>query len=405
MRSVTFTTQGALGKSSLREANERLVLNLVLRQPGISRVEIVRRTGLSSSAITGIVDRLMRNGLVSEEKIEHHTQIGRRPTGLHLQTRSRLVVGVEITPFEGVAVLADLAGNAIEQRSIAANPDPEAFLLDAHAAIAGLIPAAQSEVLGVAVSLPGTLEPETGHVIAATNLRWRNVDAIRLLKQDLKLPFYWDNNSNLAALAERWFRPGPPLQDFIFITLRGGLGSGLIVNGAVVQGAAARAGEFGHMILYPEGRKCLCGNTGCWEEYASDRALCRMYAERGGERTDDALHVVERARQGDQTALDALQETAHNLALGCVTLIMGLNPGAIVVDDFAAVGWDLIEPSLWKTLRERVPDYWLSGTQILPSKEAVHSSLSGAVALVLSRYFTSFTHEDRLLPSPVTMHL
>ena len=156
--------------------------------------------------------------------------------------------------------------------------------------------------------------------------------------------------------------------------------------------ATARAGEFGHTVLYPDGRKCLCGNHGCWEEYASDKALCRLYHEHGGEEICDSLEVIRRAKAGDVAALAATAEVGRNLGLGLMNVITGLNPAAICLDDFAACGWDLIEPAIWDVLRSRVPDYWLAGVRIFPSEHAIHASLSGAVALALSKYFTSFHH-------------
>ncbi len=392
MRSVTFTTRGALGKSSLREANERLVLTYIVRQPGISRLAIARATGLSPSAITGIVERLKVAGLVVDEKTEPSSQVGRPPSNLRLVPSSRHVVGVEITPFDATLVLADLVGNVVERREIAAEKTPETFLERSNVALKEMVGGVKTPLLGVGVSIQGILDPATGQVIAATNVNWRNVEAMRLLRKDLDLKFYWDNNANLSALAEQWFAvPGSAsLDNFVFVTLRGGLGTGLIFGGHLVQGATARAGEFGHTVLYPDGRKCLCGNHGCWEEYASDKALLRMYHESGGEPICDSLQVIHRARSGDKAALSAVAEAGRNLGLGLMNVITGLNPAAICVDDFAAVGWDLIQPEIWNVLRSRVPDYWLAGVRIFPSEHAIHSSLSGAVALALSKYFTSF---------------
>ena len=394
MRPVTFTTKGALGKASLREANERLVLTHIVRQPGISRLAIARSTGLSPSAITGIVERLKAAGLVIDAKTEATAMVGRPPSNLRLVAGSRKVVAVEITPFDATLAMADLVGNIVDRRAVAADKDPETFLERAHIALLDLISSADAPILGVGVSIQGILDPATGQVIAATNMNWRNVEAIRILRRDIDLPFYWDNNANLSALAEQWFAaPGSAsLDNFVFVTLRGGLGTGLIFGGHLVQGATARAGEFGHTVLYPDGRKCLCGNHGCWEEYASDKALCRLYNEYGGEAICDSLEVIRRAKSGDEAALKATAEVGRNLGLGLMNVITGLNPAAVCLDDFAACGWDLIEPAIWEVLKSRVPDYWLAGVRIFPSEHAVHSSLSGAVALALSKYFTSFHH-------------
>ncbi|MGH9671854.1 MAG: ROK family transcriptional regulator, partial [Bryobacteraceae bacterium] len=84
MPTVSFTTNGALRKSALREANERLVLDAIRRRPGIARCEIARITGFSRTSVTFVVNRLLSNSLVREEKLENAAQAGRPPTALHL---------------------------------------------------------------------------------------------------------------------------------------------------------------------------------------------------------------------------------------------------------------------------------------------------------------------------------
>jgi predicted NBD/HSP70 family sugar kinase len=373
----------ALDKSDLKAANERVVLSLIHREPGISRNEIAQRSELSPAAITGIVGRLLQAGLVREERTESQGRLGRRPTALFVIPNSRLVVGVEITTFGATVALAGLDGELTQQTDIAFDEDPNRFLSAIHEALLSVLHQAPHAVLGVGVSVPGTMDPDTGRIVAATNLHWRDVDAMAVLKPGIWQPVFWENNSNLSAMAERWFRSPKqsPLDDFVFVTLRVGLGTGLIVNGQLARGARAHAGEFGHTIIWPDGRICSCGNRGCWEEYASDRALLREYGE-GPAKT--SIQIAKLAVSGDPKARAAVETVANALGLGLVNIVLSLNPSAIALDDFAAVAWPVVEPCLWRVLRERVPSYWLGDLEVFPSRQ---TPIKGAIASLLSRYF------------------
>jgi predicted NBD/HSP70 family sugar kinase len=396
MADVTFTTSGALKKSSLRQGNERLVLNAIRQNPTLSRADIARITGLSPSTVTFIVERMLRQKLVCEERVNNHAQVGRRPTALRLRPEARVAVGVELNLTQARVTLANWTGEITKERSVPRHASPELFFNKIHDTIRTLTRAkAETEVLGVGVGLPGFSDRATGKVIAAENFNWTGIEAGRHLRKDLPFPFYYENSAKLRALAETWFSPneGKALRDFVFVTMRGGLGTGIIIDGRVLQGAFSAAAEFGHTILYPEGRRCPCGNAGCWEQYASDLAVSRAYAERTKPRSGeevDAEMVVQRARQGDQAAIGVLDETAGYIALGLVNVIMVFNPEAIILGDYVAAGWDLMQERIWNVLRARVPAYYLNGVRIFPSEYVANSSLKGCIALVLSNYFKSF---------------
>lgn len=393
---VTFTTQGALRKSALRQANERLVLNAIRQNPQLSRVEISRITGLSPSSITFIVKRLAKEKLVREEKVNGPAQVGRPPTILRLSPSARVVVAVDITPNGSRVALADWTGHIMESQSVPWEADPESMLRTIHGVIRSFVSAKPSHrLLGVGVSVPGIWDASARTVTSAVSLGWKDVAVAPLLEKGLDVPMFFDNNANLGALGERWFRSqgAKPLENFVFVTLGGGIGTGIIVSGHVLHGAFGRAGEFGHMAVFPDGLKCLCGNQGCWEEYASDRALCRMYQERT-ERRLTSHAIVDRALRGEALAIEAVEEAAAHLALGVANLVMGLNPEAVIVDHWAAAAWELVEKPIWNVLRNRVPAGWLEGIRVQPSAHAEDSSLLGAVALALSKYFQSFDHGD-----------
>ncbi|MGH9693998.1 MAG: ROK family transcriptional regulator, partial [Bryobacteraceae bacterium] len=173
MADVTFTTSGALSKSSLRQGNERLVLNAIRQHPTLSRADIARITGLSPSTVTFIVERMLRQKLVCEERVTNHAQVGRRPTALRLRPEARVAVGVELNLTQARVTMANWTGEITKERSVPRYASPELFFNKIHDTIRTLTRAkAETEVLGVGVGLPGFSDRTTGKVIAAENFNW-----------------------------------------------------------------------------------------------------------------------------------------------------------------------------------------------------------------------------------------
>lgn len=415
MPTVSFTTSGALGKSALRQANERMVLNSIRRTPGISRAEIARTTGFSRTSVTFVVNRLIEDGMVLEEKVETGPQAGRPPSALQLAARSRVAIGVEVARARSRVVLVDLNGEILQQRAVAWQSDADIFFEEIHQAIRDVACEwAPQKILGVGISLPATIDLSAGRVLGAERLGWFNLDVGAILRRKLDWPLLFENDANLSALAEQWYLPigSESLRYFVYVQTQGGLGTGIVVDGRILHGALSAGAEFGHTMLYPDGRPCRCGNRGCWEQYASDAALIRNYVELGGQESgadvvpEDSLQIVRRARDGDAIALQALRQTAGSLALGFVNLVAVFNPQAIIMGEPFSSAWDLVEDIVAGELRRRIPAYSLSCLSLLPSREGADAALRGAAALVLARFFTSFDHTRHdSLPNGVSMEL
>lgn len=163
-------------------------------------------------------------------------------------------------------------------------------------------------------------------------MRWFDVEAGRILSEGVAANFYFENDAKLGALAERWFcEPGSkPLENFVFVVMRQGLGTGVMIEDRLFHGTSGEASEFGHTSLYADGRRCVCGNIGCWEEYASERALERLYAEQRGSGNgagrQGAVEILRMARKGDPFALAALREMARSVAIGVANLDAAFDP-------------------------------------------------------------------------------
>ncbi|MGH9340046.1 MAG: ROK family transcriptional regulator, partial [Acidobacteriota bacterium] len=202
--SVTFTTHGAFNKSALRQANDRLVLNAIRQNPFISRSDLVHITGLSPSSVTFILKRLKRDKMIVQAMGPDQSQrLGRRPTVLSLRPEARIAVAAEVRRSGARVVLADWDGRLVKEKRVAWHHNHELYLDRVHRAIRALVETVPPErVLGVAVSLPGTIERASGKVIAAENLNWFGVDAGAVLRRRLGFPFYFENAAKLSAVAE-----------------------------------------------------------------------------------------------------------------------------------------------------------------------------------------------------------
>ncbi len=290
--------------------------------------------------------------------------------------------------------LAGLDARFVAQRSFATARDPEQFLEDLAEASRDLRRAHPSiECEGMGVSLPGRVDT-SGTLIFAPNLGWPRVPIGPMIAKAVGLPATVENAANACALAELWFGQHPEhVRHIVAVTVSEGIGVGLLLNGQLVHGADAMAGEFGHRVVDPSGPPCRCGRRGCWERYASNSAAVVMYLEaiHGGSgrvkpsrplRFDDLSRL---AAAGDRHAIAALHRMARALGEGLGDLMTGLAPEVIVLVGEVTALWESLGPIVSEGIAARaLPD---ATTRIVPTDPTTRPRLRGAIALVVQQHF------------------
>jgi glucokinase len=277
-------------------------------------------------------------------------------------------------------------------RTLARAADLTGQLLQEHG-----VPLASVDAVGL--SVPGPVSVPRGLMLAPPNMPgWIDVPVAAFFRERLKRPLYMNNDANACVLAEFLFGEFKGAPDLVYLTMSTGLGGGIMANGRLVQGATDTAGEVGHHVLDIHGPPCPCGQRGCWELYCGGRNVARRIQERlardtapsrlrtlAGDRPDqlDFKMFVEAVREDDPLAREMWDEYVERLAQGIGTVIMFLNPRAIVLGTIAIHAGDLILPALARAL----PRYaWAPGLQscaIRPSALGKHIGDLSALALAI----------------------
>lgn len=214
-----------------------------------------------------------------------------------------------------------------------------------------------ARLCGIGMAAPAA-NWRTGTVESPANLRWGNVNLVAMVRDEFRLPVSITNDANAALLGEMSFGIARGLSNVILVTLGTGLGAGIAVDGAVVQGENGAAGEIGHMIMEQNGRQCGCGRRGCAETYVSATGLRRTVFALLAERLEDselrhvsfsdltAEHVSALARGNDGLARAALEATGRYLGRLMANLAAAFDPEAIILGGGLAHAGDLlVEPA------------------------------------------------------------
>lgn len=270
-------------------------------------------------------------------------------------TRAR--VGIDVGGTKVLGVVLDPAGEVVEElrRPTPRGDDSVAELIETIASVADELGAEHS--LGVGV--PG-LVTRAGVLRAAPNLDGvADFDVSARLGRATGLDVFVDNDATCAAAAEWQLGAGIGTRTMILVTLGTGIGGGLVANNQLQRGLNGFAGEFGHMVVHPDGPRCPCGRRGCWERYASGSGLAMLAREAAtGRRLSHVVelaggdpqsvrgeHVQDAARAGDAEALAVIDDFARWVALGLSNLTNALDPEMFVLGGGLAAGADLyLEP-------------------------------------------------------------
>jgi predicted NBD/HSP70 family sugar kinase len=389
VRKIDLTNFTVATSETARDINRRITLNLIRRHQPLSRAQISRQSGLQRSTVSAIIGQLIEEGWVTEGA-SRTTGRGRRPRALHLNVERAGILAVDLRPGTTRVALAGLDARFVMQTAWPTPPSPAAFMTEL-ARTAQDFRRAHREIVceGMGVSVAGRVD-SSGRLVFAPNLRWPPVDLQRQLESAVGLPVTVENAASACALAELWFgRHADDVKHLVAVTVSEGIGVGLLLNGQLVHGHDAMAGEFGHATIVEDGHPCLCGKRGCWEQYASNNATARHYLELTGTAADGPLptiaDVLSLADAGDARAIEALERSAHYLGVGLAPIINGLAPQVVVIVGEVTGAWARVGPIVERIVKARTLP--MLHTAIVPTDPATQPRLRGAVTLVVQQHF------------------
>jgi len=389
----------------MKEINQSIVLNVIRNYGPISRAEIAKRTKLSSTTISTLVDDLIEQEYLKEIG-EGKSSGGRRPILLKFNPSSHFVIGVELEGRNISVAVTDLKINIINKLVEEVKNTDESSVVDE---IINLVQQVIEryrvkfeKIVGMGVGATGLVDTKRGIIRQAVNLNWKDVPLKDLIEDRFdEIPIYIDNIANVAALGEKWSGVGEKAKNLIYIRIGTGIGAGIILNGTVYEGSNGNAGEIGHMTVEPNGPRCRCGNRGCLEVLASGSAIAKRAVVEifgGGDSLIKELAngsiekitakvVAEAAREGDRLALEIWEEAGEYLGIAIANLINTYNPEIVIIGGGVAHAGKLLFEPIKRTVRKRALPGPGKIAKIVPSQLGDDVSIIGAAALVLEKTF------------------
>jgi len=342
----TLIKEGRNRMSGLEKkfATKSKIVNYIINRESTSKVEISKELNLSMPTVLSNVKDLLEKGIIIETG-EYESTGGRKAKSIGINPSYRYAMGIVITANHLGMVLVNLKYEIVKSERIRLKfvsdmsycsqvADYAAKFLD-H-----MNDAEQKEkLLGVGISIPGIINQEQKLVIKSHALKLENY-SLSFLEQAFSVPVYFSNDANAAMMAEDM----NIYQNAIYLSLNQTLGGAFCIGGNLFSGENQKAGEFGHMILVPGGKKCYCGKQGCADAYCAASVL-----------TDDTKETLEqfmkKVEEQDGQAVKVWKEYLNNLAILISNLrmaydmdiILGGEVGGYLADHMITLGKKVME--------------------------------------------------------------
>lgn len=367
-----------------------------------SRVDLAHVTPVSAASVSRLVDELEDMGLLRDGERLPGKGIGRKARSLTVRPDLACALGVDLDGSRMRAVVLDCANRT---RGAVAEDLPAG--LDGEQLVARLLRLARQalrsaraprkRLLGVGLSLPGPLDPQTGRSRADLGIRdWAKVAPVERFATALRVPVVADLNARCALVTEL-SREAEEKGTALLALARHGVGLGASVGGELAGGAGGRAGEIGHTVIDPAGPACRCGHRGCMEAVAGGWALLARARERGI-RTDAISALAERARAGDADVRDLFTEGARALGLALGNAANLYSPDRIYIRGIYAGLGGKVEAALREGFERAAVAEIAAAAKLDANETDEFTAAVGAAMRARRKHFVSFVWKNVLAP-------
>ena len=385
--------EAAGSQQLLKVINRMALVRHLCAHPGLSRADLAVAVGLTKSTVSGLVRELVSEGWLVEREVVATGDLGRRPTPLFIDPARLLLLGAEVG-VESVRVVATSLTGEIQACSVAnygASRSAKACLASLAATLLKLRRqlAAEQQILGIGIGLPGGVNEARGVLHFAPNLGWRDVPFGDMLAEKLQgspldgVPLFLQNEADVAALGEMEFNPSPASDPLLYVSINQGLGAGVIVGDRLLTGSRGFAGEVGHMVLQLNGPRCSCGRRGCAEALIATRAMLHGSGDNAALRSlgEVRAHLVDE----DAETLKAVASAGRYLGVLLQNLATAYDPASIVLGgSVVELGEPFLKPAL-DTLLDYATAANLPPPSVRISRFGANAVAAGAAALARYR--------------------
>ncbi|MEN0647916.1 ROK family transcriptional regulator [Caldifermentibacillus hisashii] len=379
----------------VKQINKTLVLETILHEAPISRADISQKVGLNKGTVSSLVNELLEDQLIYESG-PGQSSGGRRPVILLFNDKAGFSIGIDLGVNYILGVLTDLRGNIIvEVNKKLTVRSYEVVIEILQSVISDLINAAPQShygIVGIGIGVPGLVNND-GEVLVAPNLGWKNINLREEIENCFDIPVLIENEANAGAYGEKLYGAGKENDNILYISAGIGIGVGIILNGKLFYGMNGFSGEAGHMIVQVNGKDCTCGSSGCWELYASEKALLeearKLKLTSITEGTLSIELLLELANSGNEDIINLFHSIGMYLGVGINNIINIFNPEQVIIGNRLAMAKDWLEKSIEKFIKNHTMKYHQKDLIISFSKHAYYSAAIGVSAQMIDQFLNN----------------
>ncbi len=387
----------------IKKINKSIVFDHIIHHAPLSRARISELAGLNKSTVSTLVNELIEDQMVYEIGTGQSSG-GRKPVLLLFNNLAGYAVGVDLGVNYILTVLTDLQGNVINETTAPLSDLKfEAVLAQLISCIRTIVqpaPLSAYGIVGIGIGVPGTVDD--GVVLFAPNLGWENVNLREIIFNEFQVPVTIDNEANAGAVGEKEFGAGISAANLVYLSVGIGIGTGIIIKNELYRGASGLSGEMGHFSIEMNGPLCPCGNRGCWELYASEKALLEQAEHRlgpGGNRLGptgsqpslsghrELEDLITLAKQGNSDVIELFAVIGNHLGIGITNILHVFNPELIIIGNRLTAAEEWLLDAIQSSIRNRSLTYSRREPRIQFSTLGTRSAVLGAAYFAISNFF------------------
>lgn len=367
----------------IKKINRSLILQKIIEHRFISRAELSKITGLNKATISVQVSDLLEEKLVRETQQEHNS-VGRRPIMLSINGNAGYVLGIDLDYKKVRYRIADLQGNMIETEIYKLETENYEeivqILIKQIKTFKNRYSQCDYGLIQTIIGVHGTVNNDYS-ILFVPRFEWRNKNLKADLENALDISILIENTANLSVYAERVYHHHHS-NNLLSITLSSGIGAGIMNNGKLVKGYDGYAGEIGHMIISPYGKKCKCGNHGCWELYAAEPVIFSSLMEKLDLPSLTYHDLKQLINENDTITCEEMKKFISSVSIGLNNMINFYNPETLVLNSEVLHLYPNVVEEIKKNLHSSVSVY----KKIELSELGVYASVQGACALAIQNF-------------------